>query len=250
MTKFSESIIGKIKCEHIAPVPRWHFLLKDSAFWTFSVFSVILGSLSFSVVMHIINSGDLDIVNHLQGNLLTSAVMLLPYFWLLFLGLFAIVAYFNWKSTKNGYRYKRRWIVFGSVALSVFFGSVFFALGMAKKLDNLMTLTIPLYNESKHNALNELWLQPEKGLLAGKIIEIDENEEKLIVRDENGKDWTVTDNATGWEDSSLEKKGKIVKVIGRKCGDSSFEATEVRKCNNCQDDEDVDIKNKKAENEQ
>ncbi len=238
MTTFSDKIINKIKCDSIEPVPRWHFLFKGCAFWALFVISMILGSLSFSVIVHIASSGDFGFLNHLQGNLITSAVMLLPYFWILFLILFAISAYLNWKCTKRGYRYKRRWIVLGSFALSILFGYIFFLMGMAKEVDKLMSRAIPFYDKSKHDARVELWFQPDSGFLTGKIIEIDEEKEKLIVRDENGANWEVDDLNVKWENQSLENKGKVVKIIGNRDGDYKFSAKEIRRCNNCQDDED------------
>jgi hypothetical protein len=237
MTKLSESIIGKIKCEHIAPVPRWHFLFKGYAFWTFFTLSMILGSLSFSVIVHILNSGDLDIFNHLQGNIVTSAVMLLPYFWLLFLILFAVIAYINWKCTKQGYRFRRRWIVLGSVGLSMLFGSIFYALGMARETDILMARALPLYDKSKHDARMELWLQPENGLLVGKVTEVDEENNKLTIKDDGGKKWEIYDEQN-FSEKRFIKKGKVVKVIGKKKSESEFSAREIRRCNDCQDDED------------
>ncbi|KKP97916.1 MAG: hypothetical protein US25_C0001G0009 [Candidatus Moranbacteria bacterium GW2011_GWE1_36_7] len=245
MTKFSENIIGKIKNDCISPVPKWHFLLKNYAFWVMLVVSVILGSLSFSVIVHIANSGDIDLLDHMHGSLISSAVMMLPYFWLLSVAVFMLVAYCNWKHTKMGYRFKRRWIVLGSFLGSIFLGSIFYAIGMAKEVDGLMTTTIPIYNQSKHDALRELWFQPEKGLLVGKIIEIDEVEEKLVLRDESGKKWIVDDRAVGWENDELEKRGKIIKVIGLQTGEAYFEAKEIRRCNNCQDDEDEDFDDEK-----
>lgn len=163
--------------------------------------------------------------------------MLLPYFWLLFLTIFAIVAYVNWKCTKFGYRYKRRWIVLGSVALSVFLGSIFYALGMAKEIDRLMSKRLPIYNQSKHAALTELWFHPESGLLTGKIVEVNETEERIVVIDETGRNWNVDDNGISWENTQLEKAGKIVKVIGSKDGESNFKAREIRRCGNCENDE-------------
>lgn len=237
MTKFSEDIIGKIKCDRIAPFPRWHFLFKSCCFWSFFVASMILGSISFSAIVHVVKSGDFDIANHLQGNMITSAVMLLPFLWLLFLVVFAMIAYTNWKCTKLGYRFKRRWIVFGSFALSVFFGSVLYALGMGKQIDNMMTKAMPFYNQSKHAALSERWFHPDNGLLAGKIVGIDEDIEELLVIDENGKSWFVNDEDIFWENAELENLGKIVKIIGTREGENNFRAKEIRRCENCQDDE-------------
>ncbi|KKQ46447.1 MAG: hypothetical protein US63_C0001G0015 [Candidatus Moranbacteria bacterium GW2011_GWC2_37_8] len=203
---------------------------------------MVLGSLSFSVIMHFVESGDLDIVDHLQGGLLNSALMLVPFFWLLTLILFAISAYFNWRCTKIGYHYRRRWIVLGSIALSVVFGSIFYVVGLGKQTDNIMSRMSPFYDQYKHRARNELWLQPEKGLLTGKIIDIDEETEKLIVRDEDGKKWIVDDLNVKWENKKLEENGKIIKVIGEKNGEYEFRAREIRRCNNCQDDEFIEEK--------
>lgn len=240
MTKFSEEILGKIKQEHIAPVPRWHFLMKGYFFWTLFALSILLGSLSFSVIVHIARFGDLDMFGHLHGDLATSTVMMLPYFWLLSVSVFAAVAYVNWKSTKLGYRYKRRYIVTGSVFISLFFGSIFNAIGMGKVVDNMMTVNMPFYDKSKHEARKELWLRPEDGLLIGKIINIDEVNEELIVQDDDGNNWSVNDADITWENKALEKKGKIVKVVGKKDGENKFAANEIRRCNDCQDDEDED----------
>jgi len=249
MTKFSENIIGKIKCDHIAPVPRWHFLMKGYIFWALFLLSILLGSLSFSVIMHMVRFGDLDMLGHLQGNVATSAVMLLPYFWILFLAVFAGIAYANWKCTKLGYRYKRRWIVLGSVVVSMFLGSVFHAFGMGQVVDNLMAKAMPFYDQSKHDARQELWLKPENGLLIGKITSVDEVNEEMIVQDDNGNSWNVADHAVTWENKALEKKGKIVKVVGKKDGEHGFAAKEIRRCNDCQDDEDKDFETENTINQ-
>lgn len=240
MTKLSESIIGKIKCDKITPVPRWHFLIKGYTFWSLFCISVIFGSLSFSVIVHVINSGDIDIWDHLQGSLFSSAVMLLPIFWILFLILFATLAYLNWKCTKLGYCVKRRWIVLGSVAFSMIFGGVFYSFGLGKQADGMMTRALPFYDQYKHRARKDLWQQPERGLLTGKIIDIDEENEKLLIRDENGQNWIIDDRDIKWENMALEEKGKIIKAIGKINGDAEFEAIEIRKCTNCQDDEFVE----------
>lgn len=240
MTKFSDSIVNKIKCDQIKPVPKWHFLLKSYTFWTLFILSMILGSLSFSVMVHIAQSGDLDLIDHLQGNWLVSAVMLLPVFWLVSLVFFAALAFLNWKCTKKGYCIKRRWIVLGSILLSMVLGAFFYLLGLGRQTDLLMTRALPFYDQYKHKARKDLWQQPEKGLLTGKIIDVDEDTEKLLVRDEDGKDWIVDDRDIVWENDNLEERGRIVKVLGQITGESEFQAVEVRTCANCQDDEFVE----------
>jgi hypothetical protein len=240
MTKFSDDIIGKIKQEHIAPVPRWHFLLKSYVFWGLLACSIILGSLSFSVIWHLIEIGDFDLFGHLQGNVVISTVMMLPYFWFFSLLIFALVAYYNWKHTRLGYRFKRRWIFVASIGLSIFLGSFLYVLGMGTVVDRLMVRSLPFYDQSKHNARNELWLKPESGLIMGKIVTVDNATETIVIQDGQGHDWSIEKKAVPNSVSIEIKKGKIVKVIGKKNSDNTFVASEIRKCGDCQDDEDAD----------
>jgi hypothetical protein len=241
MTQFSESIIGRIKTEHIAPVPRWHFLLKSYVFWGLLILSIILGSLSFSVIAHLIGNGDLDVFDYMQGNIITSAVMMLPYFWLFSLAIFALVAYYNWKHTRLGYKFKRRWLFVSSIVLSITMGSIFYAFGMGNAIDAIMAKAMPFYDQSKHQARNELWLRPESGLIMGKVLNIDNINNKITIQDGQGVDWNIDEKAVPSAVVGVIKKGKIVKVIGKKNGDSAFVAKEIRSCMDCQDDEDAEI---------
>ena len=240
MTKFSESIVGKIKQEHIAPVPRWHFLLKSYVFWGLLGVSLLLGSLSFSVIAHLIEFGDFDVFKYLQGSVIISTVMLLPYFWFFSLVIFALVAYYNWKHTKLGYRFKRRWIFVASIGLSMFLGSILYAFGMGNEIDRVMAKAMPFYDQSKHKARNELWLQPENGLIMGKVINIDSIDNQMVIKDEQGRDWNIDEKAVPIKAEATIKKGKIVKIIGKKSGENEFTAKEIRKCGDCQDDEEAD----------
>jgi hypothetical protein len=241
MTKFSEEILGKIKHDHIAPVPRWHFLLKSSVFWGILAISILLGSLSFSVIMHIIDIGDLYVFNKMHGNFLTSTIMLLPYFWVISVTAFSLLAYYNWKHTKLGYRFKRRWIVSGSVVISVFMGSIFYALGMGNKIDTLMSDALPIYDNSKHDARAEIWMQPDNGLLVGKVISVDDAANNVVIEDASGQDWSVNDKDLGKQIDKSFKKGKIIKIVGKKNGDHGFVANEIRKCGDCQHDEATEV---------
>lgn len=237
MTQFSENILGKIKQEHIAPVPRWHFLLKSYVFWTILAISVLLGSLSFSVVVHILNFGDLNIFNQVHGNLLSSTIMMLPFFWLLFVFLFALIAYYNWKHTKLGYRFKRRWIVSGSVLSSILFGSVLYSFGMGNEVDILMAQAMPFYDQSRHDVRVKIWMQPEAGFLVGKVISVDDVESNIIIKDEIGKKWSVSKKNISQEIKTNFEKGKIIKIIGKKDGEHEFVAKEIRRCGDCEHDE-------------
>lgn len=239
MTKFSEGIVGKIEQDHIVPVPRWHFLLKGYVFWGLLVISILFGSLSFSVIAHLVNIGDFDVFNYMQGNLITSAVMMLPYFWFFSLVIFALVAFYNWKHTRLGYKFKRRWIFVSSIVISVSLGSIFYAFGMGSSVDRIMVKSMPFYDQSKHKAREEIWLRPESGLIMGRVLTIDSINNQIVIQDVAGIDWNIDEKAVVKTAGEPIQKGKIVKVIGKKNGENSFAAREIRKCSDCQDEEDV-----------
>lgn len=238
MTKLSDKILAEIEKEHIVPIPRWHFLVKNYVFWGLFGVSVVLGSLAFSVIADMKDSGDWDLLGHVQGNLLASAVMMLPYFWFLFLLAFALIAYYNWHHTRKGYLFKRRWIFLGSIASSLFLGGFFYAFGFGGKVDRLMANSLPLYGDSKYKAREELWLQPEKGLLMGRIVEVSQTGETVVVEDNKGRTWVV-ENVSGCQKKpkETEARGNTIKVVGKKSGDKSFQAQEIRKCGDCDDRE-------------
>ena len=241
MTIISEKILETIKNDHIAPVPRWHFLVRSCVFWALFGFSVILGSLAFSVMVHIANSIDMDMLSHLQGNLFVSTVMLLPYFWAVFLFLFALVSYYNWKHTKHGYRIKRRWIFLGSIVLSMFLGSAFYFIGLGRGVDSIMIKAMPMYNASKHRARLEIWQQPEKGLIIGRILDVNVEGNNLIIQDGKGNSWNVGNdvkNKTKEKIHEIVKKGAIVKIVGNENGPKGFIAKDIRACGDCDGDSD------------
>jgi hypothetical protein len=48
----SKEVLEKIKKQRLKPKSKWHFVLKDSAVWFVFAASIILGALSFSVILH------------------------------------------------------------------------------------------------------------------------------------------------------------------------------------------------------
>ncbi len=128
--------------------------------------------------------------------------------------------------------------------MSVILGGAFYEVGLGDGVDALMGRSLPLYDLSKHSARREIWMQPEKGLIMGKIVDVDDQDDLITVSDEKGQKWKVSEKGAKWKiklKNKLEdKKGKIVKIIGERKGEDEFEAKEIRRCGDCQDDEDRD----------
>ena len=178
----------------MAPVPKWHFLLKNYSVWMAFVISVLLGSLSFSVVVHRMVYGDWEVVNIAELNPLLFFFTLLPYFWLIFLGLLSVLAYVEWKHTKHGYRFKTYYVIVGSILASAFLGSIFYKLGLGKRIDMAMIRIMPYYHDALQKQRSDIWLRPDKGLLTGEVQSVDEAG-TMTIRDGSGREWTVIEDA-------------------------------------------------------
>src|SRR3989339_797248 len=90
-------VLEKIK--NIKPTPRWQFLLRD-----YSVLKFLL--------------------------------ITLPYFWLVFLLLFLLAAYYNFKNTKQGYKFPFYKISLISILSSMLIGVFLYNLGIAQAIED------------------------------------------------------------------------------------------------------------------
>lgn len=227
MKNISDEIFKKIKDNNIKPKPRWHFLTKNYFIWLMFGFSVLLGSLTFGIILFMITQLDWDVYHYLGDSFLTTVFISLPYLWLIFFILFIAVAYYNFIHTKRGYRFRFISILFISLIISAILGTGFYYNGFSEKLDNIFLEKIPYYKNLTYTCENQ-WMQPQKGLLAGTIgeIELFKNSFKLIDFDSN--QWKIDINDTLWKGKLTPSTGLKIKLIGEISGENTFKALEIR----------------------
>lgn len=251
MSKISEKVLEQIDACKICPKPKWHFLLRNYVVWTAFIITVILGSLSFSVIVEMLATGDWDIYKYSGKSFLEFCLLIFPVSWMIFLIIFAFLAYYNWKHTKHGYRYRTYAIMLLSVGASGVLGFVLYNVGLGKKVDAMATRSVPFYHKSKDEAKESLWLQPDRGLLSGEIVEIND-EKNFIIKDSSGNTWDVQITEETIKHECCKRKGKSVRIIGKKQkGDQKeeFVAREIRIDDGDDDEDDNDfILRKEIEN--
>lgn len=211
-TNISDKIIEKIRLEKIIPKPKWKFLLKNYVFWTAFGASIVVGSLSFAVILNTAFENDWYVYRYLDKSLATFIFVSLPYFWIIFLAIVLAADYYEYKHTKSGYRYRGYLIIMGSVAISFVLGAGSFALGMGKMIDEALATQIPYYHGMVQHK-KEIWSHPEQGLLAGKIKKI-VDEKDFDIEDFQGGIWEVRGNNIIWHE--MPKIEEEVKLIGEK----------------------------------
>jgi hypothetical protein len=189
MSDLSEKIINKIKEEHIVPRPRWQCLLKAYLPWLSGLVALLIGAGAVSVIIHILRFNDWDLYRYINGSLFNFTLLTLPYFWIIFLIIFALIMQYNLRHTKKGYKYPLPVILAAVIGLSMLGGVFLYAAGIGLKIDNTLSENIPGYTRLM-NKRQMMWMKPAEGRLAGLVFAI-ENDQSFRILDAGGKNWLV-----------------------------------------------------------
>ena len=210
---FSQKIISEIKENKIKPKPRWQFVIVNFFIWFGGFFALILGSFVFSVILYMFIDNDWDAVNYIGGNFIKFTFIIMPYFWLICLGLFSLAAFFIIRRTKKGYQYPFWKISLLSIILSVFLGSLFYGVGFGRAIDETLSQKTDIYKKIV-NHRSEHWLNPEEGFLGGEIKSID-TEKTFFLIDFNDREWKVFyENALIMPSCEIGE-GRGIRMIGK-----------------------------------
>lgn len=212
MNDKANEILKKIEEKKIKPKSKWVFLIKDYLIWVLCGLTVLIGALAMGVIIFIINDNDWDIHGYLRKSFLTYVLILIPYFWIFVLGLFSLLAYLNYKHTRKGYLLNHHIIIFISVFAVLVLGWTLFASGISERMDKTFAQKIPYYKNTEMHKIN-FWSNPEKGLIAGKIIRIEDGYNFYLI-DFGNNEWSVVGTEANLKKGINMKVGERVKVIG------------------------------------
>ncbi len=223
---FEQKILARIKTEHLRPVSRKYFQVRDYALWgLMGAFVAALG-LGFGMIIHGIMSTDLSVLAKLELSSFEKVVFSFPIFWIIACAVIATVAFINLRNTKKGYRVSGRQFIIISALVSVGVGSIVYALNVTQYLSRVAADNIPLYdNVVAPNT--STWLDPQRGLLSG-TVRSKESDREFTVRDANAVLWYVTGEDIYVPEGFVVQTGERVKIIGKAGKSDTFVAKEVQ----------------------
>lgn len=229
MKKFCDKVLDKIKEEKITPKPRWHFLLKDCFVWMCFFAAVIVGGLAFCVMLHVFSTNDWDIYVNLQRSWMAHFLISLPYIWMVGLILFVGLACYNYRHTKRGYRTETFWVVLLSVIGSLILGTLIHFTNLGERIENALFEKVPISEEmSCCGHRKDVWSQPEKGLLGGRVLKII-SAGIFDLEDFSGALWEVEKNEkTIIREPAVILEGEEIKIIGKIREGKIFKAVDIR----------------------
>ena len=219
------SVLEKIQKDDIKPKSKLSFLAKDYFVWFFGVFSLLVGSLAFSVLIYMERNNDWGFYKNFNDSLIEFIFVTLSYFWLIAFIVFIVVAYFNLKHTKKGYKHRVGVVIFGSLILTIILGAVFYNLGMGKIIDNSLSKRTSIYSKVI-NPRVKMWMQPEKGLLTGAIIYVKENK-VFVLKDLRGDNWNVRYQEAVIFPGLMIVEGERINLAGDIISQKNFEAKKI-----------------------
>ena len=220
--EISAKILNTIKEKKISPIPKWHFIFKNLLIWILSLISLFIGALSFAIILHLFINNDWDVYKNINDSLIGFILLTLPYFWLVFLIIFILLGYYNFKLTKKGYKFPFLTVLIINILISILFGALLYDVGIGQAIDQTLAKKTPLYNKYINKREN-IWCQPEQGRLAGIIIEI-KDENIFLLHDMTKKEWQIINN----QPIKLRMQPGIkIRVIGQQIEPAKFQAIQI-----------------------
>ena len=219
----SSKIIDKINDEHISPTPKWHFILKDDVYWLLWLLSVCVGAVSVTGMIFGIDNSGWKYYTVTHGSFFAFVLDALPFMWFLTLLIIALVSYINMRHTKNGYKYPLWGVLISSVGVSVIAGVVLYGAGLGDYFDREIGEHLP-FHISAVAMQKKVWMNPEKGFLAGRVLSFTEDDNNLLLEDLSGMNWEIDTTEMNERDFFVLSNEENVRIVGIPSTGSSTEA--------------------------
>lgn len=215
-------VLDRIKDTGIKPISKKIFNLKRVVVFSFIGFSIIVGAISFSVILSILTNNEWDLYNRFGVGFIFKT---LPYFWFVCVLLLAILGDIYYRKTSRGHRPNTIIIVSAYIIATTVLGSMLHLIGLGDVVEESISQNIPVYHIFVFDK-DEFWSNSKEGLISGRIILI--KEKMLSIVDFNNNLWTInTENADILGNAKIQE-GEIIKIIGDAGENNTFTAEEIR----------------------
>lgn len=206
-----EAVLDRLKEDSVAPRSKLWFYSAEYVVWFLWGLSVLLGAIAFSVIEMVwsVRSPDIYMVTHESS--LEFVLYVLPYIWLSIFAIMTVVAYYNLRQTKRGYKYPFTHIIVSCFLFSVVGGLVLQAAGIGSAIDRELGKRMPIYT-SQEKLERELWQVPNEGRIVGVLTE--QHPSYVDFADLDGTIWQLVINELHQSDKEQLLEAKRVRVIG------------------------------------
>ncbi|PIZ99513.1 MAG: hypothetical protein COX77_01310 [Candidatus Komeilibacteria bacterium CG_4_10_14_0_2_um_filter_37_10] len=222
-----DKILIKIKDQEIKPKPRWYWRVLQIIKWTLISFLLILSGCAVSATMYLLHEREWDVAWQAANNFGEYLLMILPIFWLVFLSLALIIIYYEYRQTKEGYKYQISSVIGITILISLALGGIIYAFDINYDIDQQVNAQPQFNYSSTEFHRRDVWSRPSRGFLAGEIILISDGQ-RLNLLDFNHQQWQVFYQHAQIRPRAVLQQGELIKVMGQVNDDNVFNAVEIR----------------------
>lgn len=212
-TDLKSAVLSRIKEEKVCPKSKFSFLCINCLVWAFWIITVVIGAIAVSEAIYMSMHAGFEFFDITHGGLTPFIIDSLPYVWLLAFAVMVVLAYFNLRQTRRGYRYPLWQIIASSLVFTIAGGAVLNAAGVNMELDRMMDEMVPSYT-SAEEWQEYLWLDPEGGRLTGTYVATVNAEQQVRFSDAAGNEWVLVVHELSPEHFQLLSTGQRVRIIG------------------------------------
>lgn len=204
MLKLRESILADIHTKHIRPRPRWQYVVLHVSLWCIGIFTVVFGSISFSLVILELTLPERAYIRwmEIQDN---QWISVLPYLWSLGVILALTLGYFIFKQTGTSYRLRAGVILWILLVGSLVWGEILYTSRMVHWWEKKMQHFAPRYGQFREG-FTRMIPRPEEGHLVVRVSKIETTFAEGVSPD--NKKWRI--NIVCGNDECRERRKNII----------------------------------------
>lgn len=223
----SQKVIEKIKEEKICPKSGWRFFVYRAIVIVLLTFFLVAGALSLGVIFDLFSKFEVEsLISRPRG--VQIIFLSLPYIWFILAILFSVLVVVEFIKTRHGYKYRTKYIATFFILSMLFLGGILHFFGFCNYLENYLENYYPVYSQITKTP-QEVWFQPENGLLFGVIITDNESScNCLKLKDSKDGIWDVYYSKASIRPRVRKDNGEMIKILGNQMDKYKFEAEEIR----------------------
>jgi hypothetical protein len=209
----SHLVLQKIENEHVAQVPRWQFTLSEYSVWLLWVLSVCIGAIAFSVIIFFAMHARYAPYEATHDGAFLFFLEVMPYAWVVVFILMAVLAHFNLRHTKRGYKFAVWQILLSSIVVSFMGGALLHTAGMGFKVDSFIAQRVP-FLPTFHTWEARMWQEPQEGRMIGRFVHEGTLPGVVTFEDAQGAQWELDTRELNPLDLDRLYKEEMVRVVG------------------------------------
>lgn len=212
----SESVLYSIQNQAICPRSRTWFVLSELLMWVGLVLSVLLGGLAVSILVFASLHGWYGLYELIDMSRFGYVTLRISFVWPVVWILTILLALYNARCTKRGYRFTLAQLSGGVLAASIGLGIILYWTGIGFTAERWLDKTMPMYS-GQDTVEYAMWHQPSAGRIVG--VAATTTAEVVTVATIDGDVWVIE---TMWlmdDDDALLRSGTTVHIVGTTTGE-------------------------------